>query len=71
MIALPSGLKNMCRGPSELKDSVNTEFPPTKGIGGEPTRVAATQNALLAPEALCPRVLPEVGMARRPRTVLR
>ena len=49
---MPSGLKKIRRGPSELNDSTALALPPTKGTGGEATGVAATQKALGAPEAL-------------------
>ncbi len=53
VIGVPPGVKNIRRGPSELKVSTGFVTPPTKAAGAElATSVAATLKALAAPEAL-------------------
>jgi hypothetical protein len=50
--AAPAALKNIRRGPSELKVSTGLAAPPVKGVVRFWTSLAATQKALGAPEAL-------------------
>src|SRR4030095_1151960 len=62
-----SGWKKTRRGPSELKDSTGLTEPPTKGVAGERTQVAATLKAFDATAALCPITVPPVWISSTPR----
>ncbi len=67
-MAVPSALKKIRRGPSELK--VSTTLAAVNGLGDVgPASTAATPNELAALVAAWPCVSPSVAIWRRPRLV--